>query len=125
MKIKQYEYNHVLSESPARLTEILYEGILRFLGGALRCIETKDVEGRVFHINKSVDIFTELLNTLDYDLGGETADYLSGLYTHQIKLLIQANLENSSEKIFIVIKVVRSLLEAWRDVHSAHNTHDL
>lgn len=45
------------------------------------------------------------------------AHYLTGLYTHQIKLLTQANVENNKEKIDIVIKVTRGLLEAWKEIH--------
>ena len=49
--------------------------------------------------------------------GGEVATYLTGLYTHQIKLLAQANVEDNTEKIDIVINVARGLLEAWREIH--------
>ena len=59
----------------------------------------------------------QLLNSLDYEKGGQVAHYLTGLYTHQIKLLTQANMENSKEKIDIVIKVAKGLLEAWKEVN--------
>ena len=48
---------------------------------------------------------------------GQVAHYLTGLYTHQIKLLTQANMENNKEKIDIVIKVVKGLPEAWKEVN--------
>ena len=104
-------------ESPAKLIEMLYEGILRFLGQARRHMENEDIEKKIYYINRTTDIFTELLNVLDYDRGGEVATYLTGLYTHQIKLLTQANMENNVEKIDIVMNVARGLLEAWREIH--------
>lgn len=112
-----YQQNSVSVESPAKLIEMLYEGILRFASIAKRHIEAEDIEKKIYYINRVTDIFTELLNILDYEKGGEVATYLTGLYTHQIKLLTQANVENNGEKIDIVINVAKGLLEAWREIH--------
>ena len=112
-----YQQNSVAVESPAKLVEMLYEGILRFASMAKRCIDSQDIEKKIYYINRTTDIFVELLNSLDYEKGGQVAHYLTGLYTHQIKLLTQANMDNSKEKIDIVIKVVKGLLEAWKEVN--------
>ena len=112
-----YQQNSVAVESPAKLVEMLYEGILRFASMAKRCIDSEDIEKKIYYINRTTDIFVELLNSLDYEKGGQVAHYLTGLYTHQIKLLTQANMENSKETIDIVIKVVKGLLEAWKEVN--------
>ena len=80
-------------------------------------METEDIEKKIYYINRTTDIFTELLNTLDYDKGGDVAVYLTGLYTHQIKLLTQANVANDTAKIDIVMNVARGLLEAWREIN--------
>lgn len=112
-----YQHNEISVESPAKLIEMLYEGILRFCGQARRHMELGDIEKKIYYINRVTDIFTELLNVLDYERGGEVATYLTGLYTHQIKLLTQANVEDNAEKIDIVINVAKGLLEAWREIH--------
>ena len=96
---------------------MLYEGILRFCAQAKRHMEAEDIEKKIYYINRTTDIFTELLNTLDYDKGGEVAVYLTGLYTHQIKLLTQANVANDTDKIDIVMNVAKGLLEAWREIN--------
>ena len=114
-----YQQNSVAVESPAKLVEMLYEGILRIDSMAKRCIDAEDIEKKIYYINRTTDIFVELLNSLDYEKGGQVAHYLTGLYTHQIKLLTQANMENSKEKIDIVIKATKGLLEAWKEVN--HN----
>jgi len=106
-----YNQNHLGTTSPQKLIEMLYEGILRFSSLAKKAIENEDTEAKSQWINKSVNIFVELINQLNYD-GGEVAHYLSGLYTHQIKLLSIANMNNSKEE---VIKVTKGLLEAWRE----------
>lgn len=112
-----YRQNSITVESQAKLVAMLYEGILRFLGQARRHMQSGDIEKKIYYINRTTDIFTELLNVLDYDQGGQVAHYLTGLYTHQIKILTHANIENSIEKIDVVMNVARGLLEAWKEIH--------
>lgn len=112
-----YQQNAINIESPTKLIEMLYEGILKFTSQAKRAIEDDDIEKKIYFINRVTDIFTELLNILNYEKGGEIAYYLTGLYTHQIKLLTQANVENNIEKLDIVLSVTRGLLDAWREIN--------
>lgn len=112
-----YQQTHINVESQSKLIEMLYEGILRFSSLAKKSIDSGDIEKKIYYINRTTDIFTELLNVLDYDNGGEVAHYLTGLYMQQIKFLTQANLDNDNAKIDIVIKVTRGLLDAWREIH--------
>ena len=110
-----YAQNDIGIESPQKLIEMLYEGILRFNMQAKRAITSEDIEKRTYWINRSIAVLTELLNTLDMDAGGEISQYLQGLYTFQLQTLSQANGENSIVKIDQVNKVIKGLLEAWRE----------
>lgn len=110
-----YNQNHLGATSPEKLIEMLYEGILKFAALAKRAIENEDMEAKSKYINKTVNIFIELINDLDFEKGGDIAHYLSGLYTHQIKLLSLANINNSTKEIDTVINVVKVLLETWRE----------
>lgn len=110
-----YNNNHVQIESPERLIEMLYEGILRFSGQAIKAIQDGDLEKRTYWINRVNAIFTELLNSLDYDSGGEISHYLSGLYLQQMKNLSQANIDNDRQKLDEVVNVTKNLLETWRE----------
>jgi flagellar protein FliS len=112
-----YAQNNVGIESPEKLIEMLYEGILRFNMQAIRSIENKDIEKRTYWINRSMAIFVELIQTLDYS-HGDIAHYLNGLYNYQIKLLMEANLENKSENLKEINDVIKGLLEAWRETTS-------
>jgi flagellar protein FliS len=111
-----YAQNNVGVESPAKLIEMLYEGILRFNAQAKKAIRDNDVEKKAYWINRSIAIFSELINTLDYSVGDISA-YLDGLYTYQIKLLSEANIESNEEKIDTVTNVAKGLLEAWRETN--------
>ncbi|EAI0657511.1 flagellar export chaperone FliS [Campylobacter jejuni] len=113
-----YSQNQVGIESPQKLIEMLYEGILRFCARAKVAIRNEDIEQRVYFVKRTTAIFIELINTLNYEKGGEVAHYLSGLYTREIQLLSLANLENNEDRIDEVINVTKGLLEAWREVHN-------
>lgn len=102
-------------ESPTKLIEMLYDGILRFIFRTKKAIEAGDIEKKVLYINKTNAIFVELLNSLDYSQG-DVAHYLSGLYARQMQLLVLANLNNDVNALNEVTNVVKQLSEAWREV---------
>jgi flagellar protein FliS len=108
-----YVQNDLSVESKEKLVEMMYEGILRFTPLIKKNFD--DIEKRVYYINRVVAIFSELIASLDFEQGGDIAHYLNGLYVHQIKILTEANLENDTTKIDIVIKVAKGLIEAWRE----------
>lgn len=109
-----YSQNNISIESSEKLIEMLYEGILRFASLAKRAVEAKSIEKKSYWINRTIAIFSELLNSINYD-AGNISNYLTGLYLHQIKTLSIANMENDSKKIEEVISVTKELLQAWRE----------
>lgn len=109
-----YSQNNASIESSEKLIKMLYEGILRFASQAKRSMEENDVEKKTYWINRTTAIFSELINSLNYD-GGQIAHYLSGLYIHQIRLLTESNIYNDTSKIDEVLNVTRELLQVWKE----------
>ena len=109
-----YAQNNVGIESPAKLTEMLYEGVLRFNAQAKKAIKDKNVEKRVYWMNRSVAIITELIGTLDMNQGN-IAYYLLGLYNYQIQLIVDAGNEKNISKLDECSDVFKVLLEVWRE----------
>jgi len=109
-----YAQNNVGIESPAKLIEMLYEGVLRFNAQAKKALKDRDVEKRVYWTNRSIAIITELLSILDSSQG-DVSVYLRGLYNYEMQLLTTASLENSPQKYDEVSNVFKGLLEAWRE----------
>ena len=109
-----YSQNNVSIESSEKLIKMLYEGILRFASLAKRSMKERDIEKKTYWINRTTAIFSELINSLNYD-GGQIAHYLSGLYVHQIKLLTEANMFNDESKLDEVLHVTKELLQVWKD----------
>ena len=109
-----YTQNHAATTSPNKLIEMLYEGLLKFTTLAKKSIENKDYESKAKWINRSTDIFIELINSLKDD-GSQMTAYLTGLYLHQIQTLSEANINNSTRELDSIIQVVKVLLETWRE----------
>ena len=109
-----YAQNNVGIESPTKLIEMLYEGILRFNAQAKKAIKEGNLEKRVYWTNRSVAIITELVSILDMEQG-QVSEYLEGLYNYQIQLLAEAGNKNSFAEIDECSNVFKTLLEAWRE----------
>lgn len=109
-----YSQNNASIESSEKLIKMLFEGVLRFTSLAKRSMEEKNIEKKAYWINRSTAIFSELINSLNYD-GGQIAHYLSGLYVQQIKLLTEANMRNDSAKLDEVLNVTKELLQVWKE----------
>ena len=109
-----YAQNNAGIESPEKLISMLYEGILRFNAQAKKAIKDGNVEKRVYWTNRSIAVITELINTLDMKQG-QVAEYLNGLYGHEIRLLSIASLEKNLEKYDEVSHVFRELNVAWKE----------
>jgi flagellar protein FliS len=115
-----YTENNVGVESSEKLVEMLYEGVLRFNAQARKAIKEGDRSKKVYWINRSTAVIVELISILDKS-NGDIGYYLEGLYSYQLKLLADANIEDSVEKINEVSGVFKGLLEAWREVTDVAN----
>ena len=109
-----YTENYVGIESPIKLIEMLYEGVLRFNAQAKRAMKDGDIEKRVYWTNRSIAVIAELKGSLDLS-HGNIAQYLNGLYDYQMKLLTDVGIENDVAKLDECTNVFKQLLEAWRE----------
>jgi flagellar protein FliS len=110
-----YAQNNISIESPTKLIEMLYEGVLRFNAQAKRALKDGDIEKRSYWTNRSIAIITELISVLDSKKGGEVAHYLAGLYNYEIQLLLEASSQQDETKYDECSNVFKGLLEAWRE----------
>ena len=110
-----YAQNNAGIESPEKLIEMLYEGVLRFNAQAKKAIKDGDVEKKFYWTNRSVAIITELITVLDMKQDGDMPMYLMGLYNYEIQLLSKAAAHDEPKHIDEVNNVFKSLLEAWRE----------
>ena len=114
MGLEVYNQQNAVTDDPYMLILKLYEGLLKYLSYIKNSMEDGDIENKFTFINKSIAIFDELRNILDFD-GGDVAYYLDGLYLYQIETLFSAGIDDNINAINQVMKVVQGLIEAWKD----------
>lgn len=110
-----YRQAAVTTASPEQILLMLYEAAIRNVRKAMDSLDSKDLAGKGVFIGKTHDIINELTNTLNFEIGGDIAKNLERLYTYMTDALVKANLENSKEPLQEVLKMLESLLGAWKD----------
>jgi flagellar protein FliS len=114
MGLDVYNQQAAVTDDPYMLILKLYEGLLKYLSFVKNAMEDGNIEEKFEYINKSIAIFDEMRNILDFD-GGDVAYYLDGLYLYQIETLFTAGVNDNINAIDQVIRVVQGLIEAWKD----------
>ena len=109
-----YAQNNAGIESPEKLIAMLYEGVLRFNAQAKKAMKDGEIEKKVYWINRSIAVITELSSVLDVK-EGQISAYLEGLYAYEIQVLSLASMQNNTEKMDEVRNVFKGLLDAWRE----------
>src|SRR4051812_33318911 len=113
-KAGQYKEMSIKTASRGQILIMLYEGAIQNIRKASMAIDKNDLKQKGVFIGKAHDIVNELLNTLDFEVGGEIARDLERLYNYIIYELMKANLENSKDKLENSRKILETLLEGWK-----------
>ena len=102
--------------SGVELTIALYDGIIRFMYGAIEAVERGDTDQRRAAVKRAMDIVIHLQATLRMDIGGEPAAALSEFYAAMFALMLQGSQADSKQRFEHVIGCVRNVRDAWRQV---------
>lgn len=111
-----YVQNEILTASPERLVEILYDLAIRSIARARECNLGKEIPGRVSNINKAFAVMVELSNGLDFTAGGEIATNYARIYDYCQRRLLEANAKQSDDILAEVQSLLADLKEAWQVV---------
>jgi flagellar protein FliS len=111
----QYKQMAVKTANRGQLLIMLYEAAIQHVKKAIIAIEKKEISAKGTAIGKAHDIINELLNTLDFEVGGDIARDLERLYTFMTEQLVKANIENSKEPLLAVQKTMETLLIGWKE----------
>lgn len=111
----------VMSASPHRLITLLFQGAEDSIRAARLHIEVGNIEAKGQAISKALDIVNNGLSAaLDKDAGGEIVENLENIYAFVSNLLMQANRENSVEKLDKASEILETIASGWREVGSSN-----
>jgi flagellar secretion chaperone FliS len=109
---EQYRRMQVETASQGKLIIMLYEGAIKNLHLAQRCMESKNINGSHTSLMKAQRIIQELNNTLNMD-AGQIAQDLRNLYLYMLDRLAKANMEKSSVIVDEVLGLLAELKIGW------------
>ena len=114
---QQYKQTEIATADQGRLVVMLYDGAIKFLGKALDILEKEKLSGgdiEKIHINivKTQDIISELMSSLNMEVG-EFSSRLFSIYMYMKNRLIEGNIKKDKAPLIEVRKHLTELREAW------------
>lgn len=114
-----YKETAVKTASQGKLIVMLYDEAIRQLDTGMSRfnsngkIDASNIEKFGKNIIKTQEIITELMVSLNMDVGGDIGKNLMALYTYFNRELLNANINQSKEKIAFIRDQMNQLREAW------------
>lgn len=106
----------VATASPHKLIQMLFDGALDALAQSKGAIERKDIELRTQRLNKATGIVLGLRDALDVEKGGEVASNLDALYDYIIRGIVQANRDDSADKVQELMNLLVEVKMGWEQM---------
>lgn len=110
-----YKHNQITTTDPCTVLLMLYQGTI----DSLRRCKEHMIAGKMAEKGKEIlranDIINQFLIALDYDVAGELAHNLAGLYRYMLDQILVANVKNESQPLDTVISLLSTLLSGWQE----------
>ena len=113
-----YKRQQIETASPEQILILLYDGAIKFLMKAKQAYETPgrpDIQAYHNNLMRAQAIIQEFMNSLDMEIGGETAKNLYRLYEYYHYRLVQANIKKDVTMIDEVLGHLRQLKATWEE----------
>ncbi len=120
----QYKETQVTTANQGKLIVMLYDGAIKFINIALDNMTPSSYDVVNNNIIKAQDIITELVFSLNMDVGGEISQNLFNLYMYFKKQLLEANIKKDPEILKHTVKLLKELRDAWEQISSKETRSD-
>ncbi len=111
-----YQTVQVTTTDRGRLLLMMYEGAIKFLRQSKAGLEANDIAKFCRFLSKAQAIIAELMNTLDFEKGGDIARDLDRLYDFMLFYLTEANLHRDGKRIVKVIGLLDTIYSAYKEI---------
>jgi len=110
-----YQEMQVLGSEPRQLVLLLCQALVRYLTRAEGAIKRRDWETKSASLGRAQLILTEMICTLDEEVGGELAQQLRALYSHLQRQLVDVDLQDDLDRLAYVTEIAMKLVNAWEE----------
>jgi flagellar secretion chaperone FliS len=121
---KQYKKTQIDTANQGKLIVMLYDGAIKFINKAIELMPSKKIEDIHTQIVKAQDIISELIVSLNMDVG-DISNRLLSIYLYMNKKLIEANMKKEIEPLIEVRKYLIDLRSAWEEAAKKAPTDNL
>jgi flagellar protein FliS len=116
-QMNQYKKMRVETASPEMLILMLYDGAVKNIALAQQIIGDKSrIEDCNNAFIKAQNIITELMSSLNFDIGGDIAKNLFNIYEYINYTLAQANVTKTGDNLDAVLTMLKELRNTWQEV---------
>lgn len=112
--LNSYQKNAVMTASPAELTLMLYDGVIKFCNLAMMAMEKNDFDKRNINLKKAQAIIMELRCTLDHKY--PVWEDFERVYEFIYNQLVEANIHNDTEALENALRYTREMRDTWKEV---------
>ncbi|MBN8554447.1 MAG: flagellar export chaperone FliS [Deltaproteobacteria bacterium] len=115
-KLNPYQKTAIQTASKEELVLLLYNGAIKYTTNAIDFLNNKNLPDASKNICRAQAIIVELLNSLNFEIGGEIAKNLEYLYSVMVDNLTVANFEHVKEPLELNLRILDKLRTAWEGV---------
>lgn len=116
-QMNQYKRMKFETASPEMLILMLYDGAIKNITQAKAIIsDPTQIEVCSNSLIKAQNIITELMVSLNFDIGGEIAKNLFNIYEYVNYTLAQANINKNDDNLDVVLQMLKDLRGTWQEV---------
>ncbi|MBD5540884.1 MAG: flagellar export chaperone FliS [Lachnospiraceae bacterium] len=113
----KYQDSKILTASPAELTLMLYEGIIKFTNIGITAIESREFQKANLNIMKAERIVDHLSATLN-DKYPVAKDF-QNIYSCIMQALISGNMKKDVAELERALEYSRMIRDTWKEVMKA------
>lgn len=110
----QYQNSKVLTASPAELTLMLYEGIIKFINIAIVAIQEKEYDKANTNVMKAERIVDHLSATLNHKY--PVAQDFENIYKCIMNALLNGNVKKDVKELERALEYSRMIRDTWKEV---------
>ena len=114
-QLQAYKENQITTTDPGTVLLMLYQGTIDALRRAKEYMLAGKMADKGMEILRANDIINQFLAALDFEVAGELAHNLEGLYRYMLDQILVANVKNTPLPLDTVISLLRTLQSGWEE----------
>jgi len=112
-QLHAYRENQITTTDSGTVLLMLYQGAIDAVNQAAAHLDEGNMAEKGKCILRANDIINQFLISLDYDIGGELAHNLAGLYNYMLEQILFANVHNDRKSLETVASLLSTLKAGW------------